>query len=41
MARALELALAGERLELMPERAVFLPDHATLLVADAHIGKAV
>ena len=41
MARALELALAGERLELMHERAVFLPDHATLLVADAHIGKAV
>ncbi len=28
------------RLQLLPERAAFLPDHQTLLVADAHIGKA-
>lgn len=31
---------AGEVLELRPERAVLLPGHATLLVADVHIGKA-
>lgn len=36
-----ELALAGERLRLRPERGVWLPEHATLLVADAHVGKAV
>lgn len=41
MSAPLELALAGERLQLLPERAVFLPDRATLLVADAHVGKAV
>lgn len=41
MTGAVELALAGERLRLLPERAVFLPDHSTLLVADAHVGKAV
>lgn len=33
--------LAGERLALLPQRAAFLPVHRTLLVADAHIGKAV
>lgn len=38
---AVELALAGERLQLLAGRAVFLPEHATLLVADAHVGKAV
>lgn len=36
-----ELALAGERLQLLPERALLLPEHATLLVADVHVGKAV
>ncbi|HKX95619.1 MAG TPA: ligase-associated DNA damage response endonuclease PdeM [Methylibium sp.] len=41
MTGAVELALAGERLRLLAERAVFLPDHSTLLVADAHVGKAV
>ena len=30
----------GARLQLLADRAVYLPDHATLLVADAHIGKA-
>ncbi|MEO7853452.1 MAG: ligase-associated DNA damage response endonuclease PdeM [Rubrivivax sp.] len=30
----------GVRLQLLPQRAAFLPDCATLLVADAHIGKA-
>lgn len=35
------LDLAGERLLLLPQRAVFLPDHRTLLIADAHLGKAV
>jgi uncharacterized protein len=28
-------------LHLLPERAAFLPDTSTLLIADAHIGKAV
>lgn len=36
-----ELGCAGERLVLLPERAVWLPEHQTLLVADAHVGKAV
>ena len=33
--------LAGERLVLLPQRAVWLPHQGCLLVADAHIGKAV
>ena len=37
----LEVSAGGERLRLLPQRALFLPDHAVLLVADAHIGKAV
>jgi uncharacterized protein len=36
-----QVALAGTRLELLPQRAAFLPEHHTLLVADAHVGKAV
>lgn len=35
------LDLAGEQLVLLPQRAAFLPAHRTLLVADAHLGKAV
>lgn len=35
------LDLAGEQLLLLPQRAAFLPAHRTLLVADAHLGKAV
>ncbi|MBI3367307.1 MAG: ligase-associated DNA damage response endonuclease PdeM [Burkholderiales bacterium] len=31
----------GARLQLMPERTAFDPDRGVLLVADAHIGKAV
>ena len=31
----------GQPLALLPEKAVFLPQSRTLLVADAHIGKAV
>ena len=31
----------GERLALLPQRAVYLPAHRSLLVADAHLGKAV
>lgn len=34
------LELAGSSLLLLPERAVFLPQSHTLLVADVHIGKA-
>lgn len=37
----LTMEAGGARLQLLPQRAVHLPDHATLLVADAHIGKAV
>ncbi len=33
--------MAGARLQLLAQRAAFLPGHATLLIADAHIGKAV
>ena len=35
------IAAGGQVLMLMPEKCVFLPDSDTLLVADAHIGKAV
>jgi uncharacterized protein len=35
-----QLDVAGARLLLLPERAVFWPEHSMLLVADAHIGKA-
>jgi len=37
----LSLDLAGERLVLLPQRAAFVPAHRTLLIADAHLGKAV
>jgi len=37
----LEVQLAGTVLRLLPQRAAFLPALNTLLVADAHIGKAV
>ena len=33
--------VAGQQLDLLPQRAAFLPAYRTLLVADAHIGKAV
>ena len=39
-AGALEIEAAGERLWLLPERAVYWPRERTLLVADAHLGKA-
>ena len=35
------LDVAGQTLWLLPEKAVFLPESDTLLVADIHIGKAV
>ena len=35
------LDIGGQPLMLLPEKAIFLPDSDTLLVADAHIGKAV
>jgi DNA ligase-associated metallophosphoesterase len=35
-----ELDAGGTRLRLLPQRAAYLPEHSTLLVADAHIGKA-
>jgi uncharacterized protein len=35
------LELGGQVLMLLPEKCVFLPETDTLLIADAHIGKAV
>ena len=35
------ITVGGQLLALLPERAAFLPASRTLLVADAHIGKAV
>ena len=40
-AAVLQLPDGRGRLVLLPERAAFDPDHGLLLVADAHIGKAV
>jgi DNA ligase-associated metallophosphoesterase len=37
---AAEHRAGGARLQLLADRAVLLPEHATLLVADAHLGKA-
>ncbi len=37
----LEIDCAGWRLQLLPNGAIYMPDIATLLVADAHFGKAV
>lgn len=37
---AAEVEAGGVRLALLPGRAAFAPDHATLLVADVHFGKA-
>ena len=39
-AGALEIDVAGERLVLLPERAVYWPRRGMLLVADPHFGKA-
>lgn len=36
----MEIEIAGAALVLLPERAAFLPDAETLLVADVHFGKA-
>lgn len=35
-----DLALAGERVQLLAERALYWPRTATLFVADVHLGKA-
>ena len=35
-----EIELAGESLKLLPERAIYWPRRATLLIADTHWGKA-
>lgn len=35
-----ELTLAGERVHLLPDRALYWPRAATLFVADVHLGKA-
>lgn len=37
--QSLSITLAGAQLVLLPERAAYLPDTGTLLVADAHFGK--
>jgi len=38
---ALAIEMAGESLTLLPEKAAYLSARQTLLVADAHLGKAV
>lgn len=37
---SLTVQVAGQAIELLPERAAYLPDRRMLLVADAHFGKA-
>jgi DNA ligase-associated metallophosphoesterase len=37
----LDIQAGGTMVRLLPQRAAYLPEHRTLLVADAHIGKAV
>ena len=37
---AVHMTVAGEELVLLPDRAVYWPSRATLLVADPHFGKA-
>lgn len=37
----LTVAVAGEQLTLLPEKAIYLAERQVLLVADAHFGKAV
>jgi uncharacterized protein len=37
----IDLQAGGAWLRLLPQRALYLPEHKMLLVADAHIGKAV
>ncbi len=34
------IAVAGQALSLLPQKAALLPDSRTLLIADAHVGKA-
>ncbi|MGD1927722.1 MAG: ligase-associated DNA damage response endonuclease PdeM [Leptolyngbyaceae cyanobacterium] len=34
------LSIQGQRLTLLPERALYLPDEAALLISDVHLGKA-
>src|SRR5690348_4215626 len=36
-----EVVAGGEPMQLLADKAVFLPRHGVLLVADAHVGKAV
>lgn len=40
MAASVMLELAGERVELFGERALYWPRHRRLLIADLHLGKA-
>jgi DNA ligase-associated metallophosphoesterase len=35
-----EIEVGGSRVQLLAQRAAFVPEHGMLLVADAHIGKA-
>ena len=37
----LTISVAGEALTLLPQKAAYLPERQTLLIADAHLGKAV
>jgi DNA ligase-associated metallophosphoesterase len=37
---SLEIVAAGQTMSLLPQRALYLPAHEALLVADVHLGKA-
>ena len=35
-----KIELFGEKLDLLPQKAIYYPQHKTLLAADLHLGKA-
>ena len=35
----MNISIAGEQLQLLPQKAVYLPEHKALLLADLHFGK--
>ena len=36
----MQIALAGTNILLLPQKAMFLPEHSILIIADLHLGKA-
>jgi uncharacterized protein len=35
----MQIELAGTTIELLPQKAMFLPEHSVLIIADVHLGK--